>query len=151
MEFEMTNDVNDKLNEFLEVNTEIKSAKPPVVKKTAPVEHYDVSKERDREIQDDYEFRRETLYHLIGKGQDALENLMHVAKESDHPRAYEVTGQLMKTTADLVKDLTQLQIEMNKIQNEKDGTGPNKVVNNNSVFVGDTNEFLEMLKGKNRE
>ena len=57
----------------------------------------------------------------------------------------------MKTTADLVKDLTTLQIEMNKIQNEKDGSGPNKVVNNNSVFVGDTNEFLEMLKGKNRK
>jgi len=143
----MSNDIDDKLNNFLEVNTEIKNNKPPVIKQ---VEQYDISKERDREIQDDYEFRRETLYQLIGKGQDALENLMHVAKESDHPRAYEVTGQLMKTTADLVKDLTQLQIEMNKIQNEKNGGGPNKVINNNSVFVGDTNEFLEMLKGKNR-
>lgn len=143
----MSNDIDDKLNNFLEVNTEIKNNKPPVIKQ---VEQYDISKERDREIQDDYEFRREILYQLIGKGQDALENLMHVAKESDHPRAYEVTGQLMKTTADLVKDLTQLQIEMNKIQNEKNGGGPNKVINNNSVFVGDTNEFLEMLKGKNR-
>ena len=145
----MNSDIDDKLDSFLDVNTEMKKSQPPVVK--APVEHYDISKERDREIQDDYEFRRETLYQLIGKGQDALENLLHVVKESDHPRAYEVTGQLMKTTADLVKDLTTLQIEMNKIQNEKDGSGPNKVVNNNSVFVGDTNEFLEMLKGKNRK
>ena len=145
----MNSDIDDKLDSFLDVNTEMKKSQPPVV--TSPIEHYDISKERDREIQDDYEFRRETLYQLIGKGQDALENLLHVAKESDHPRAYEVTGQLMKTTADLVKDLTTLQIEMNKIQNEKDGSGPNKVVNNNSVFVGDTNEFLEMLKGKNRK
>ena len=145
----MNSDIDDKLDSFLDVNTEMKKSQPPVV--TSPIEHYDISKERDREIQDDYEFRRETLYQLIGKGQDALENLLHVAKESDHPRAYEVTGQLMKTTADLVKDLTTLQIEMNKIQNEKDVSGPNKVVNNNSVFVGDTNEFLEMLKGKNRK
>ena len=145
----MNSDIDDRLDSFLDVNTEIKKTQPPVVK--PPIEHYDISKERDREIQDDYEFRRETLYQLIGKGQDALENLLHVAKESDHPRAYEVTGQLMKTTADLVKDLTTLQIEMNKIQNDKDGAGPNKVVNNNSVFVGDTNEFLEMLKGKNRK
>ncbi len=43
-----------------------------------------------------------------------------------------------------------IQEHMNKIQNEKNGGGPNKVINNNSVFVGDTNEFLEMLKGKNR-
>ena len=105
----MNSDIDDKLDSFLDVNTEMKKSQPPVV--TAPIEHYDISKERDREIQDDYEFRRETLYQLIGKGQDALENLLHVAKESDHPRAYEVTGQLMKTTADLVKDLTTLQID----------------------------------------
>jgi hypothetical protein len=57
----------------------------------------------------------------------------------------------MKANMDAVKDLTDLQKDMNKIENEKGGKGPNKVVNNNSVFVGNTNELLEMLKGKNRE
>jgi hypothetical protein len=142
-------EVDTKLNNFLEIDSEINEASKEI---TAPKDlgYTDIDGERTQEIQDDYEFRRETLYQLIGQGQSALENLLHVAKESDHPRAYEVTGQLMKTTADLVKDLTTLQIEMNKIENEKGGKGPNKVVNNNSVFVGDTNEFLEMLKGKNR-
>jgi len=56
---------------------------------------------------------------------------------------------MLKTTADLVGDLTKLQGEMNKIETTKGG--PSKVVNNNSVFVGDTNALLEMLKGKNRE
>jgi hypothetical protein len=56
----------------------------------------------------------------------------------------------MKANMDAVKDLTELQKDMNKIENEKNGKGPNKVVNNNSVFVGNTNELLEMLKGKNR-
>jgi hypothetical protein len=55
----------------------------------------------------------------------------------------------MKTTGDLTKDLIELQVTMNKIQNTKEG-GPSKVVNNNAVFVGNTNDLLEVIKGKNR-
>jgi transcriptional accessory protein Tex/SPT6 len=73
-----------------------------------------------------------------------------LAKESEHPRAYEVTGQLLKTTADLTKDLIELQVTMNKIENSKDGGKPQKVVNN-AILVGSTNDLLEQLKGKNRE
>ena len=141
--------IDDKLNQTLDVQ-------PVEVHEVTEVhegdlEYVDISKERESDIQDDYDFRRETLYQLIGTGKDAMDNLLQLAKESDHPRAYEVFGQLLRSNADLVKELTQLQIEMNKIENEKGGKGPNKVVNNNSVFVGNTNELLEMLKGKNRE
>lgn len=141
--------VEDKLNDFLEVDTPMQQ---DIVKvETNEIEYIDSSNERNVDIKDDYEFRREKLYQLVQKGEDALNNLLLLAKESDHPRAYEVFGQLMKANMDAVKDLTELQKDMNKIENEKDGKGPNKVVNNNSVFVGNTNELLEMLKGKNRE
>lgn len=141
--------VEDKLNDFLEVDTPMQQ---DIVKvETNEIEYIDSSNERNMDIKDDYEFRREKLYQLVQKGEDALNNLLLLAKESDHPRAYEVFGQLMKANMDAVKDLTELQKDMNKIENEKDGKGPNKVVNNNSVFVGNTNELLEMLKGKNRE
>lgn len=141
--------VEDKLNDFLEVDTPMQQ---DIVKvETNEIEYIDSSNERNMDIKDDYEFRREKLYQLVQKGEDALNNLLLLAKESDHPRAYEVFGQLMKANMDAVKDLTELQKDMNKIENEKNGKGPSKVVNNNSVFVGNTNELLEMLKGKNRE
>ena len=141
--------VEDKLNDFLEVDTPVQQDIVEVQQNQ--IEYIDSSKERNLDIKNDYDFRREKLYQLVEKGEDALNNLLLLAKESDHPRAYEVFGQLMKANLDAVKDLTELQKDMNKIENEKDGKGPNKVVNNNSVFVGNTNELLEMLKGKNRE
>ena len=90
------------------------------------------------------------MKELVNQGQEALQNLLLLAKESEHPRAYEVTGQLLKTTADLTKDLIELQVTMNKIENSKDGGKPQKVVNN-AILVGSTNDLLEQLKGKNRE
>jgi hypothetical protein len=105
---------------------------------------------REQDLANDYNEHRETLKDLVSQGQDALQNLLQLAKESEHPRAYEVTGQLLKTTADLTKDLIELQVTMNKIENTKDGGKPSKVVNN-AVFVGNTNDLLETLRGKNRE
>ena len=52
------------------------------------------------EDNDDFKYSRENLYHLIERGQDALDGILQVAKETDHPRAYEVAGQLLKTKAD---------------------------------------------------
>ena len=139
---------NEHLGKFLEIDNDMKQKKQEVLEVDKISTSIDVV--RNNDIENDYELRRKTLHNLVGTGQDALEHMMLVAKESDHPRAFEVVGQLMKTTSDMVADLTKLQIEMNKIESEKAG-GPSKVVNNNSVFVGSTNELLEMLKGKNRE
>tara|TARA_B110000037_G_C17094058_1_gene495218 strand:- start:308 stop:751 length:444 start_codon:yes stop_codon:yes gene_type:complete len=142
---------NEHLGKFLEIDNEMEPSK---ITKQEIVENDKtpaaVVVVRNEDIESDYDLRRKTLHDLVGTGQDALAHMMLVAKESDHPRAFEVVGQLMKTTSDMVADLTKLQIEMNKIESEKAG-GPSKVVNNNSVFVGSTNELLEMLKGKNRE
>ena len=139
---------NEHLGKFLEIDNDMRQTKQEVLE--IDKECVAVDGVRNNDIENDYDLRRKTLHNLVGTGQDALEHMMMVAKESDHPRAFEVVGQLMKTTSDMVADLTKLQIEMNKIESEKSG-GPNKVVNNNSVFVGSTNELLEMLKGKNRE
>ena len=52
------------------------------------------------EDDDDFKYSRENLYHIIERGQDALDGILQVAKETDHPRAYEVAGQLLKTNAE---------------------------------------------------
>tara|TARA_B100000768_G_C11204450_1_gene343209 strand:- start:351 stop:785 length:435 start_codon:yes stop_codon:yes gene_type:complete len=139
---------NEHLGKFLEIENDMEKSQAVEIVNSKDIE---LSKEiRDDDIKNDYDFRRKTLYDLVGQGQDALQSLLMLAKESEHPRAFEVAGQLIKANADLVQDLTKLQIDMNKIEDTKEG-GPSKVVNNNSVFVGNTNELLEMLKGKNRE
>jgi hypothetical protein len=62
-------------------------------------------------VEDDFEQARDTLRNLISKGEQALDGMMDVARQSDHPRAYEVTGQLIKTVAETAKDLLALQTE----------------------------------------
>ena len=79
------------------------------------------------------------------RGQDALEGLMQVAQEPDHPRAYEVAGQLLKTNADNVEKLVNLQTTKKKL---KETDQPQRVTNNNSLFVGSTKELQQMIKNK---
>jgi hypothetical protein len=144
--------VDAKLSDFLGIEAEIKeTSQELIVKANSDIQEYQESNEdsREEDIKNDYEFHRGNLHDLVEKGQDTLNNLIELAKQSEHPRAYEVVGQLMKTTSDLTKDLIELQVTMNKIQNTKEG-GPSKVVNNNAVFVGNTNDLLEIVKGKNR-
>ena len=95
------------------------------------------------EDNDDFKYSRENLYHLIERGQDALDGILQVAKETDHPRAYEVAGQLLKTNADNAEKLVNLQTTKKKVREE---SGPKNVTN--ALFVGSTAELQKLIKGK---
>ena len=96
------------------------------------------------EDNDDFKYSRENLYHLIERGQDALDGILQVAKETDHPRAYEVAGQLLKTNADNAEKLVNLQSTKKKVT---EVSGPKNVTN--ALFVGSTAELQKLIKGKN--
>ena len=96
------------------------------------------------EDKDDFKYSRENLYHLIERGQDALDGILQVAKETDHPRAYEVAGQLLKTNADNAEKLVNLQTTKKKVT---EVSGPKNVTN--ALFVGSTAELQKLIKGKN--
>ena len=96
------------------------------------------------EDNDDFKYSRENLYHLIERGQDALDGILQVAKETDHPRAYEVAGQLLKTNADNAEKLVNLQTTKRKVT---EVSGPKNVTN--ALFVGSTAELQKLIKGKN--
>ena len=96
------------------------------------------------EDNDDFKYSRENLYHLIERGQDALDGILQVAKETDHPRAYEVAGQLLKTNADNAEKLVSLQTTKKKVT---EVSGPKNVTN--ALFVGSTAELQKLIKGKN--
>ena len=103
------------------------------------------TKMNDDDIDDDYKYQRENLYALVERGQDAIEGILHVARESDQPRAYEVAGNLIKNVADTTEKLIVLQEKMKKMK-EGSNTGPRNVTN--ALYVGSTADLQKLLKGK---
>ena len=95
--------------------------------------------------EDDFKYSRENLYHIIERGQDALSGILQVAQETDHPRAYEVAGQLLKTNAENTEKLVNLQTTKKKL---KEADQPQRVTTNNSLFVGSTQELQQLIKNK---
>ena len=92
----------------------------------------------------DYEYSRGQLYSLVEKGQEAVNGILDVCQDSQHPRAYEVAGQLIKHVADTTDKLVDLQKKMKDIDEVKDSKTTN--VTNNSLFVGSTSDLQKMLK-----
>ncbi len=92
----------------------------------------------------DYEYIRNNLKDIIGKGSDALEGILELARDSDHPRAWEVVGQIMRQLAETNKDLIELQKDMKKIKDEEGA----KKVTQNAIFVGSTNELQKFLRSQ---
>ena len=97
----------------------------------------------NKDLQNDYEHSRGQLYNLVEKGQEAINGILDVAQNSDHPRAYEVAGNLIKNVADITDKLVDLQGKMKDINQEKKQTTNNVT---NAMFVGSTSELQKMLK-----
>ena len=101
----------------------------------------------DNKINNDYDYSRETLYELIEKGKDALENMIEVARESEHPRAYEVLSGLIKNVADVNDKLQDLNKKQKQL-NEEDK--PKSIENQqNNYYLGSTADIQKMLKQNN--
>jgi len=100
-----------------------------------------VEKKEPTQQDNDYEYARENFYNVIEKGTQALEDMLDVAKASEHPRAYEVVSTLMKTLVDANKDL----VDMGKKKAQEEAPKDQPVTNNN-LFVGSTAELQQLLK-----
>ena len=104
-----------------------------------------VVKSNEDDIDNDYKYQRENFYGLVERGQDAIDGILELAKEGEHPRAYEVAGNLIKQVAEVTEKLGDLQEKMRKLK-EVPNTAPKNVTN--ALFVGSTAELQKMLKGK---
>lgn len=101
------------------------------------------------QVENDFEYARKNMYDVIEKGSEALERLMDVADQSQHPRAYEVIANLIKTMADTNKDLLELTKKKRELQPKKEEESKQQVTNN--LFVGSTAELQAMLQKKAEE
>lgn len=124
------NKLNQTLSEVLDVepigSTELLSATP-------------VTK-----VDDDADFARDNIRTLIEKGNLAVDGILHVAKESEHPRAYEVAANLIKNLSDLNKDLMEIQKRKKDLAPQAQRSGDINV--DKAVFVGSTTELVKFLK-----
>ena len=97
------------------------------------------------DIEDDYKYQRDNFYNLVEKGSAAIDGILELAKESEHPRTYEVAGQLIKNVAEVTEKLGDLQEKMRRLK-EVPNNAPKNVTN--ALFVGSTKELQKMLKDK---
>jgi hypothetical protein len=94
------------------------------------------------DVSKDYSYTRSSLYSLLEKGQEAIDGALEVAQSSDHPRAYEVAGNLIKNVSEVAEKLIDLQKKMKELDNKYNG--PKNVTN--ALFVGSTAELSKLLK-----
>ena len=134
----MSNKTKDILDEILDIEestAELVEKKPD----TLTVKRDDTLDDVDT----DYKYQRENFYNLIERGQDAIDGILEVAKQSDHPRSYEVAGNLISQVADITEKLGKLQASMKRLK-EVPNNAPNNVTN--ALYVGSTAELQKLLK-----
>lgn len=131
----MSKEIDTALNlpPIVDVRDDIQQSKPIV-------------KVERTEVDNDFDFARENLYNVINRGADAIEDMIDLARASQHPRSYEVLATLMKTTAEANKDLLDLQKKKKDIKQSDEKESPQTV--NNNLFVGSTADLQKMLKGE---
>ena len=112
----------------------------PVQKKVIPR-----PKEDNEDLENDYKYQRENFYNLVEKGTDGIEGILEIARESEHPRTYEVAGNLIKQVAEVTEKLGDLQEKMKKLK-EVPNNAPKSVTN--ALYVGSTAELQKLIKGK---
>ena len=121
---------------------------PPMVQKKQEVEIvHDQSPNTN--IDDDFATARNNLHKIIHQGNDALEEALLVAKTSEHPRAFEVVGGLIKTLVDANKDLLDIQKklkDLKKSDDPKEASSP--VQAQNAIFVGNAAELQQLINGR---
>lgn len=115
----------------------------PAVREDKPVTIHQSENENP-----DADYSRANYYNLIEKGNEALEGILEVAKESQHPRAYEVAANMIKNLSDVTEKLMILQKQQQELKPKDEQAGPTNINVDKAVFVGSTAELLKQLKNE---
>lgn len=133
----MKKTVEEKLEDALNINSEIIEAEQEIL---AP----SIIPSSNVDADEDFVKAKSNIAKLIEKGEDAVDGILQLAKESEQPRAYEVASTLIKTMVDANKELLDVHKQKKELDKEE-YAGPAKAVQNNTVFVGSTKELQQQL------
>ena len=139
-------DVEKKLDEFLEIDGDTVNVSTGEIVKVPDINSSVEDRKDDQTT--DYYYARSNYYSLYERGMQGLDELLQVAKDSQHPRSYEVAAGMIKNLGELNKSLIELQKDMNDLQGT-DKKVPTNVTN--ALFVGSTADLQKMLKKQNSE
>ena len=134
------NDFDKKMSEVFDVAplNETDKKKPLTV-------HYN-DPDLGQDLTDAYQQSKENLQDIIDQGKDAMDAILEIAKQGQHPRAFEVYATLLKNMTDANKELLNMQKQMRDIENNKKGSGTNI---DKAIFIGTAADLQKMLKDKN--
>ena len=131
----MAKDIDSKLDEVLDITSDIQIQTGEIVK-SVPTDD-----KRSKNIETDYKYTRENLYGLVERGQDAIDGILDVCKETENPRAYEVAGQLIKTVGETAEKLLDVQTKLKKLEGEdQQRIGKQE----NHLYVGSIGLFIDL-------
>jgi hypothetical protein len=130
-------DKKDKLTASLAKNL-------PTIKNDRPIKI-------DKDVKDDYEFSRDTYKNLIKTGVNSLDVLAELARESEHPRAFEVLSTTIKNLGDTTEKLMTLQKSKKELNKEEKEEEQKRVTTNNNMFVGSTTDLQRLLAQDNEK
>jgi len=123
----------------------------PMEEKDMPLElPSKINSSKEEDLEDDYTLARNTMRRVLSQGSATLDVLLDLAKNSETPRTYEVTGQFIKTLSDVSKDLLALQKQTKELTQNSPQTG-SIGTQNNIVFAGSTNELMQFLNNKKND
>lgn len=105
----------------------------------------DVAKTDVTKVESDFDDARKNLQILLMQGEDALMGALEVAKQSEHPRAFEVVGNLIKQLADVNQQLMDLHKQKQQLEGTNESGSKKSVTNNNAIFVGSTTDLNKMI------
>lgn len=143
---------NDKISKALgirplkEVRQEIQSIEPEGYDDQLPAEI--PSTPEEDEHQADLELARQNVKNIIEMGDDAVAEMVEIAKQSESPRAFEVVSTLMKTLLDANKDYVDISSKKKFEKGDKPQNETN--VTNNNLIVS-TADLLKMIKGEGND
>jgi len=103
----------------------------------------------NNDTEDDVEYSRQKMKELIDMSSEAIQNMMALAAETEHPRAFEVLSNMIKQASEMSQDLVKLQKTRKEITQSKEET--KGATTNNAIFVGSTNELQKFLKNRDND
>jgi hypothetical protein len=133
------------MSEIFEVEPKQIASTDIVVKEERPV--VEVESKLDNDLEKDYKKVRQNYEEIIEKGVDAIDSILEIARESEHPRAFEVAATMIKNVADANEKLILLQKQMREM-NKAAGKETQSTKIDKAIFVGSTADLNKMLKGK---
>lgn len=143
--------LDEKLSELLEVEpTPVQQPVQvtPVAAPPAKTQEEKTAEQLQRDLMKDYEDSRQRLKEVVNKGAGAIDDILAIARESEHPRAFEVAATMIKTVADANEKLILMQKQMKEITGQKNNGQLN--VGKAAIFVGSTAELSKMIKNETK-